>query len=132
MTSEGVDNAHHLWLAAMEANDPAALGRLATADVVLMPPHDQPVVGQQAVVDWFSGIVSQARTKAVAILEREVIVAGDVAIERGSFTWTVAPVGGSDIQDRGSFLAVWRRQPDGSWKVARNIWNSMLPLPAIT
>ena len=33
---------------------------------------------------------------------REVIVAGDFGIERGSFTWKVAPVaGGSQIEDRG-------------------------------
>jgi ketosteroid isomerase-like protein len=76
--------------------------------------------------------VKQVRTVAVDVSQREVIIAGDVAIERGSFTWKVTPAGGSDVEDHGSFLAIWRRQPDGAWKLARNIWNSTLPLPAIT
>jgi len=133
MSREGVDNGHLRWLEAMKANDPVALGRLVTDDVVLMPPHSQPVVGRQGVIDWFATIVSQTRTKSVEIRQREVTLAGELAIERGSFTWRVAPApGGSEVDDQGSFLAIWQRQPDGSWKVTRNIWNSTLPLPAFT
>lgn len=133
MSREGIDNGHHQWLEAMKANDPAALGRLVTDDAVLMPPHSQPVVGRQGVIDWFGAVVSQARTKSVEIHQREVTLAGELAIERGSFTWRVAPAhGGSDIDDQGSFVAIWQRQADGSWKVMRNIWNSTLPLPAMT
>jgi ketosteroid isomerase-like protein len=132
MSREGVDRGHEAWLNAMTANDPEALGRLSTEDAVLMPPHQQPVAGRQGVIDWFAEVVKQARTVAVDILQREVIIAGDVAIERGSFAWKIAPVGGSEFEDRGSFLAIWQRQPDGSWKVARNIWNSTLPVPVVT
>lgn len=132
MSRENLDKAHDQWLDAMRANDPAALGRLVTDDVVLMPPHAQLVMGRQGVIDWFAAVVKQARTKSVGILQREVMLAGDLAIERGSFTWKVEPTaGGSDIDDQGNFLAVWRRQPDGSWKAMRNIWNSTLPLPAM-
>jgi uncharacterized protein (TIGR02246 family) len=133
MTREGIDRGHYQWLEAMKANDPAALGRLVTNDVVLMPPHTQPVIGRQGVIDWFATVVSQARTTSVVIHQREVTLAGELAIERGSFTWRVASTpGGSEIDDQGSFLAVWQQQPDGSWKVQRNIWNSTLPLPAMT
>ena len=133
MSREDVDKGHHKWLDAMKANDAEALGRLVTEDAVLMPPHDQPVVGRQGVIDWFAGVVKQARTTAVGVPQREVIMAGDVGIERGSFTWQVAPTGGgAPIEDRGNYLAVWRRQSDGSWKVTREIWNSTLPVPAIT
>jgi ketosteroid isomerase-like protein len=132
MSREAVDKGHDKWLDAMKANDPEALGRLVTEDAVLMPPHQPPVVGRRGVIDWFAGVVKQARTTAVAVPQREVIVAGDWAIERGSFIWKVAPTtGGSAVEDRGSFLAVWQRQPDASWKLTRNIWNSTLPVVAL-
>jgi ketosteroid isomerase-like protein len=96
----------------MMANDPAVLGRLATDDVVLMPPHSQPVVGRQAVMDWFADVVRQVRTTDVVVPEREVTIAGDLAIERGVFTWKVVPtLGGSEIADRGNFLAAWQSRP---------------------
>jgi ketosteroid isomerase-like protein len=117
----------------MKANDAQALGRLVTEDAVLMPPNQPAVVGRAAVIDWFAGVVKQARTTGVGIPQREVIVAGDWAIERGSFTWKVAPTaGGAPIEDRGNFLAIYQRQTDGAWKVTRNIWNSTLPAPALT
>jgi ketosteroid isomerase-like protein len=128
MSKEAIDKGHVDWLNAMKANDAEALGRLVTADVVLMPPHQPPVSGPQGVINWFGGVVKQARTVGVDIKEREVIVAGDFGIERGAFVWKVAPTaGGSPIEDHGSFLALWQRQPDGAWKVKRNIWNSTLP-----
>jgi ketosteroid isomerase-like protein len=133
MSKEAVDKGHDKWLDAMRTNDAEALGRLVTEEARLMPPHQQSVVGRQSVIDWFAGVVKQARTTAVAVTQREVIVAGDLAIEQGMFRWKMTPtVGGSLIEDEGSFLAIWKQQPDGSWKLAQNIWNSTLPVPAIT
>lgn len=133
MSKEAIDKGHTAFLVAMKANNAEALGPLVTTDVVFMPPHEQPVTGRQGVIDWFSGVVKQARTVAVLVPQREVIVTGDFGIERGSFIWKVAPTaGGSEIEDRGNFLAIWQRQPDGSWKAKYDIWNSTLPVPAMT
>jgi ketosteroid isomerase-like protein len=33
------------------------------------------------------------------------------------------------VEDRGKYLEIWKRQADGSWKVALDIFNSDLPLP---
>jgi hypothetical protein len=54
----------------------------------------------------------------------------DLAIEHGAFTWQMA-IAGSLIEDHGNFLAIWKQQTDASWKLAQNIWNSTLPVPAI-
>jgi ketosteroid isomerase-like protein len=130
MSKEAIDKGHEDWLTAMKTNDAEALGRLVAGDVVLMPPHQEPVTGPQGVINWFSAVVKQARTVAVGIQEREVMIAGDFGIERGAFTWKVAPTaGGSPVEDHGHFLAIWQRQPAGSWKLKRNIWNSTLPIP---
>jgi len=132
MSKEDVDNGHEQWLAAMRAGDAEALGRLVTEDTILMPPHQQSLVGRQAVIDWFSEVARQARTTAIDMTRREVTVAGDIAIEEGSFIWEmVATAGGSPIKDHGRVLATWKRQPDGSWKVAQNMWNSTLSLPTM-
>ena len=133
MSREDIDRNHQAWLDAMKANDAEALGRLVTEDAVLMPPNQPAVVGRAAVIDWFAGVVTQARTTGIGVPQREVIVAGDWAIERGSFVWNIAPAaGGAPIEDHGNFLAIHQRQVDGTWKVTRNIWNSTLPAPMFT
>jgi ketosteroid isomerase-like protein len=34
------------------------------------------------------------------------------------------------VTDHGKYVAVWKKQADGNWKVAVDIWNTDLPLPA--
>jgi ketosteroid isomerase-like protein len=41
---------------------------------------------------------------------------------------TPAP-GGAPISVNGKYLWLYRRQPDGSWKQSRVMWNSSDPLP---
>jgi ketosteroid isomerase-like protein len=39
--------------------------------------------------------------------------------------------GGRETQtDSGKFIEVWARQPDGSWLIADDIFNSNLPVPS--
>jgi ketosteroid isomerase-like protein len=49
----------------------------------------------------------------------------------GKASLTLTPkAGGNTIEDRGNCIWLWRRQGDGSWKVARAMWNSPQPMPA--
>ena len=130
MSRERIDKTHLAWLDAMKANDSEALGRIVTDDVVLMPPNEQPLAGRVSIVQWFDDVVRKARTSDVQTPDREVIVAGDYGIERGSYVWTINPPNDSPLELRGNFLAIYHRQADGEWKVTRNIWNSTLPAVA--
>ena len=130
MSRDRIDAVHLAWLDAMRTNDAEALGRLVTEDAVLMPPHEALVVGRSAIIEWFAAVVRQARTADVEVSQREVIVAGNYGIERGSYVWTVSPAGGSPVELRGNFLAIHQQQLDGEWKLTRNIWNSTLPVGA--
>ncbi|MCH7490100.1 MAG: hypothetical protein IID05_05335 [Gemmatimonadetes bacterium] len=47
-----------------------------------------------------------------------------------TFTMTLTAVGGGDpMLDVGKGFHVYRRQRDGSWKIAQDIWNSDNPPP---
>lgn len=125
-----IDAGHEAFLAGMRANDCNALLAVLTADVVFVPPNTPQANGPDAVRSWCESTFAQVKTKAVAVSNRDVTVAGDWGIEHGVFDWTVVPAaGGGDMADQGRFVAIWRRQADGSWKLARDIWNSALPVP---
>ena len=125
-----IDAGHNAWLAAMRTNDCPALLTLLSADVVLSPPNIAPTSGTDGARTWCAAAFGQVKTKSVTVSNREVAIAGDWGIEHGRFDWVVVPVaGGAEARDQGSFEAIYHRQADGSWKVARNIWNSSLPVP---
>ena len=37
--------------------------------------------------------------------------------------------GNGGVHDVGKYLLVWKKQPDGGWKVLREIYNTDLPAP---
>ena len=50
--------------------------------------------------------------------------AGDFASTLGRARWVSGPKGGSDAPtQRRRFLVVWRREPDGHWRIARELLN---------
>ncbi len=50
---------------------------------------------------------------------------GDCILETGDADWTTRPTAGGDPSTaRIKWLAVWHRQPDGDWKIVRDIFNS--------
>jgi ketosteroid isomerase-like protein len=125
---KAIDKSHEAFVAAMRANDCSGMLREVAEDVVFVPPNEPNATGKAAVRAWCDAAFRAAKTTAMAVSERGVTMAGDWAIEHGKFDWTLAPAaGGAPIRELGSFLAIWHRQPDGSWKVARDIWNSSQP-----
>jgi ketosteroid isomerase-like protein len=54
--------------------------------------------------------------------------AGDMAYVQGAYTRTVTLAEANQLfTDYGTFLEVWKRQPEGTWKVAFFASHSTLP-----
>jgi steroid delta-isomerase len=62
----------------------------------------------------------EARSFTYALDLKEIIVSGDMAAVRLVWTLTIEPKGGGTaIVTREPGLDIFRKQPDGSWKIAR-------------
>ena len=102
---------------------------MADDDVVIMPPNDTTIYGRDEWRAWWEEYYQYFQITAISETEREVTINADCAVERSGYMAAVAPVsGGSRIRDDGRFLAIWKRQPDGSWKIWRMMWNSIKPV----
>lgn len=89
-----------------------------------MPPAERPVIGQQAVRTWHETVWKQNKYECTGTVD-EVQIVGESAFVRGTFSGVLTPTrGGAAKRDSGKFFNVVRRQPDGSWKIARAIWNN--------
>jgi uncharacterized protein (TIGR02246 family) len=110
---------------AIIAGDTERYLTLITDDAVLMPPNGPAVSGKEAVGSWNRAMSSHVRITEYVSRDDEVVVAGDWAFRRATVDWTITPsAGGSPIRDTGKYIIIYRRQRDGSWKVARDIWSS--------
>jgi len=132
-TAAGVEKATAAFHEALRTNDAETFLSFVADDVVMMPPGEAPVRGKDALRAWYAAFLSQNRTSSLVLGDREVLVGEGFAVELGSFEWGLVPAaGGSPTVDRGHYMQVWNRQPDGQWRFAREIWNSSAPTEAAT
>jgi len=93
-------------------------------DGMLLPPNGPAVQGRAAIRKFFDGFpkITVFRQSVVEIEGQ-----GDLAYPRGTYEMTMMPPGAkAALTGTGKVIAVWRKQPDGSWLVLRVMWNSDL------
>lgn len=57
----------------------------------------------------------------------EVARSGDIGYTQGPYDLAFHDAEGNPVKDHGKYLAVWKKQSDGAWKVVADIFNSDLP-----
>ena len=112
----------------LEADDIDAWLSLWTENGVQMPPNEAPVVGKDQLRER-NGAALQQFTFEMDITNEEVVVVEDLAYSRGVYTAMLTPKdGGQSIPVDGKFMTILHRQPDGGWKIHRDIFNSNVAL----
>jgi len=107
------------------ADWPAA-AKLFGQTAVFMPMQQRAVTGQANIEAWMKAFppISAFDVKVVSVDG-----GGDIAYMAGIYIMTITPPGGKPIVDTGKYLTVSRRQPDGSWPIVADIFNSDLAPP---
>ena len=110
--------------AAGMARDWAKLATFYTEDAIGLPPHQKSGNGRAEIVkSW----ITFPAYKDWQTTPLEVGGEGEFAYVRGEWSVVVTPPNQPEQPDAGNYLQFWRKQPDGSWKLFRDIWNSSLP-----
>lgn len=106
---------------------PDSLLTIVTSDADYMPPDEPAVHGHDALRKWAETMFSQV-TVSGRYTSSDVTVSGDLAVARyvGEVTFT-PKAGGKPFTDHLKGIHVMKRQPDGSWKIAQDVWNSDAP-----
>jgi ketosteroid isomerase-like protein len=96
-------------------------------DIDAMAPGRAAIRGIDAQLHfWHEGFATA--TSLLMVVPEDLELMGDVAVERHRWVLdSLTKRDGMPIHDEGKGIWIWRRQTDGSWKVARSIWNSDLP-----
>ncbi len=125
---EAINQVRELEVAALTSEAVEGLTAAYTDDVVFMPPNEPATMGLQALQAWFQGFVDQFAVD-LEYTSSDVSVAGDWAIERYTGTVTFTPkADGEPFTETIKGIHIYSRQPDGSWLIAQDIWNSDNPV----
>jgi ketosteroid isomerase-like protein len=94
-----------------------------TEDAHLLPPNRPIVSGRAAIRVFIQGLLD-AGFGELSLETVQIGVSGDLAYHIGRLRF------GRPAPDRGKFLEVWRRQPDGAWRCTADMFSSDQAPPA--
>ena len=117
------------WL----AKDIERVLSLFTDDASMLP-SDAPIATSK---DAIRAVVSQivenpGYALSAQATQVEVSPTGELGYNLGTYELTLNDPEGNPVTERGKWVAVWKKQPDGAWKAVAKIWNSDLPATPAT
>ena len=99
-----------------------------TEDAMLMPPNLEVIQGREVILNWIHAFGFKPIRHQIELTAIEGY--GDLAYARGTYSeeYTMDGVNGP-ISDEGKLLYILRKNADGEWKIAIEMWSSDLLLP---
>jgi ketosteroid isomerase-like protein len=124
-----VDALREREVAVLASGNVDSISSVYAEDIDMMPPNEPALSGLAAVRPWVEGMFSQVSIEA-EYLTSSVEIVGDWAIDRYTGRITVTPkAGGAPMTETIKGFHIARRQPDGSWKIVKDTWNTDAPPP---
>jgi ketosteroid isomerase-like protein len=123
-----IEQAGDTWVKGALSQDWASVAALYVDDAAMNPPNEPATNGRAAIRAWLQKF---PRMTSFKIRRLKVDGRDDLAFVLATYAMTFVPPGApGPISDSGKYVEVWRKQPDGKWLIAVDIFNSDLaPTP---
>jgi uncharacterized protein (TIGR02246 family) len=101
-------------------------------DASLFWPGTPLVTGKDAIRELMNAFFAMPSfSLSFQTLKVQVSQSGDLAYSYGINTVTFTDPNGNAVSDKGKYVTVYKKQPDGNWKVTADIGNSDLQAPIL-
>ncbi|MHB8411948.1 MAG: YybH family protein [Candidatus Acidiferrales bacterium] len=111
-----------LWAEAFNARDLDASLIFYADDAVVLPPNGIAVRGIAAIRDLLKSIFETGYSQG-RFEQSHIEYSGNMAVEVGVYT-VQTDRAGSLHQNDGRYMATWRRQQNGEFRITVNVWSS--------
>ena len=119
------------WSKAAAARDLERTVAYYSEDAIVLPPNAARATTKQAIRNvWKDLLASPGLVITWKPKKVELANSGDMAWVSGTYYLIMNDANGKQINDRGKYLEVWKKQGDGNWKCGADIWNSDLAASA--
>lgn len=107
---------------ALVAGDAPAMAAVFTEDGEIVPAmQDGFVSGRAAIEAHYARLMTTRRYLDVVITTARLSRSGDLAWETGTNRMTLKQGESAPVTVTGRYLAVWRREPDGRWRICAEL-----------
>jgi uncharacterized protein (TIGR02246 family) len=100
------------FAAAMSKGDHDAASAIYVEDAILLPPGMPALTGRDAILDFMKMMPPMT---AFSAEDLEIMGDGEKAVVRGTYSLTIEIPGSAPYTEKGKFIDVRVKQPDGKW-----------------
>ncbi len=90
--------------------------------------NTEPIQGRDAITKTYTTTFGSLGKIKYDLTIDEINGTGDLAYMQGKYYFEILSNG---VKDNGKFIAIWKKQADGKWKVIRDISNTSVPAQPI-
>ncbi len=112
-----IDAGNAAYIAAFKQADAKALSQVYDPQGSRLNEGGVVVRGREAIVKDVGGFVSQVGPVQVTLESKEFWLIDNNAYETGIWSYTFQPKGKAEQHIGGHYVTVWKKQPDGGWKI---------------
>jgi len=119
---EQIKRLRELWAEAFNARDLETSLLFYADDAVVLPPNGIAVRGAEAIRDLLKSMFDAGHSEG-KFEQSQIEYSGNMAVEVGAYTVQTHGDGGTR-QDTGRYMATWRRQENGEFRITVNVWST--------
>lgn len=130
--AESIRQADRAWSAAQAADGLDGAMSAYLDNAMMLPPNAPISVGKEAIRAALAeaGVGSPGFSVSWEPTTIEVAESGELAYAIGTNRGTVPGPCGTPIEVQGKYIEIWKKDSDGTWKIAADMFNSDLPSPS--
>jgi len=121
-----IRNADADWSKTAQTKQADAWVAFYSDDAVVLPPNAPAADNKDSIRKAIADLLALPGL-SVSWQAVKVEAAGDIGYDRGTYELTSKNAKGKPTTDHGKYVAIWKKQSDGSWKCIVDTWNSDLP-----
>ena len=115
---KAIDKGNAQWIEAWDKADASLIAALFTNDGVLLGRNGKFFKGPKQVLERMKPLMESAGKGVKATLTTvDLWLDGETAYETGTYSYKYREAG-KPVNEEGRYVTIWKRQGDGSWKIA--------------
>ncbi|MGH9727470.1 MAG: YybH family protein [Candidatus Acidiferrales bacterium] len=119
---EQIKSLRALWAQAFNARDLEASLFFYADDAVVLPPNGVAVRGFSAIREFLKSMFDAGYSDG-KFEQNQIEYSGNMAVEVGAYSVRARRDGGVR-HDAGKYMATWRRQENGEFRITVNVWST--------
>ena len=119
-----IDSINAKWVEELKKGDSTTIASHYSPDAKILISNGEPVTGSGILTVW--GNIIRAGMTDWKFVTTDLIGNSDMLVETGTYEMNTVD---KKLVDKGNYVVTWKMQPNGEWKLYRDIGVSSMPIP---